>query len=76
MLLEGQVSRVGLAHGLFKGTRVGAGLSGRQDEELVLRVERSRAIGREDEEAGVGSLSVHFGDANVNVDDGIESRGG
>jgi hypothetical protein len=62
VLLGCQVGRAGLAHGLFlKGTRVRAGLGGRQHEELVLGVERSRAVGREDEEARVGSVSVHLG---------------
>jgi hypothetical protein len=56
------VGRTRLAHSLFlKGTRVRAGLGGRQHEELVLGVERSRAVGREDEEARVGSVSVHLG---------------
>lgn len=62
------VGRARLAHGLFlKGTRVGARLGGRQHEELVLGVEGSRCLGREDEEAKVGSVSVHFGNVGVDV---------
>jgi hypothetical protein len=51
-----------LSHGLLiVDTRVRAGLGGRQDEELVARVEGGRASGREDEElTGRGNLERHF----------------
>jgi hypothetical protein len=50
-----------LGHGLLiVETRVGAGLSGREDEELVARVKGGRASGRENEELTRRGNLEHF----------------
>lgn len=54
---------------LVVGSRIRARLGGRQDQELVARVERSRLGGRENEKSVSGSVGVHCGRGDGSVDE-------